>query len=248
MSQWYKNNHKLFREERKAVDSAYPFLKLAVVEPGFRLNSLCFLKNKCAVVHGIYKLSIPDSNRKIDYRIALLLPSKYPKIPPEMFCNDPKLPIGEIDRHIMKDGRACLGVQADISMRWAAGPTIVEFLENIVEPFLVWQAYYDAFKKPPSWGEFSHGKNGIIEFYAELLGRNVNSPIIEFMKLLARKNRPKGHEPCPCNSGKLLRNCHRNLVYDIRKRVVWQCVEKDLQAIKLGDRSSEKEQNALWAD
>ena len=136
MPQWYENNRKLFREERMAMASVYPLLRLAVVYPGFKLNSVCFLKQECAVVHGIYSLSIPDSTRQIDYRISILLPSKYPKIPPEMFCNDPKLPIGEIDRHIMKDGRACLGVQADINMRWAAGPTIVEFLENIVEPFL----------------------------------------------------------------------------------------------------------------
>jgi len=116
-------------------------------------------------------------------------------------------------------------------MRWAAGPTIVEFLENIVAPFLAWQAYYDACQKPPLWGEFSHGENGIIVFYTELLGRNMDSFILGFMKLLARKNRPKGHEPCPCNSDKLLRNCHRDLIYDIRKRVAWQYVEKDLKAL-----------------
>lgn len=238
MPQWYKNNRRLFREERMAMASVYPLLRLAVVYPGFKLNSVCFLKQECAVVHGIYSLSIPDSNRQIDYRIALVLPIKYPKISPEMFCNDPKLPIGEIDRHIMKNGSACLGVRADIGMRWAAGPTIVEFLENIVEPFLVWQAYYDAYKKPPLWGEFSHDKNGIIEFYAELLGRNMDSSILGFMKLLARKNRPKGHEPCPCNSGKLLRNCHRDLIYDIRKRVAWQYVEKDLQDLIRADGNS----------
>ena len=167
--------------------------------------------------------------------MSILLPIKYPKIPPEIFCNDPKLPIGNIDRHIMKDGRACLGVQADIGMRWAAGPTIVGFLENIVEPFLVWQAYYDAWQKPPPWGEFSHAKNGIIEFYAELLGRKMDSTVLGFIKLLARKNRPKGHEPCPCNSGKRLRNCHRDLIYDIRKLIAWQYVEKDLQDLIRAD-------------
>ena len=33
MPQWYKNNRKLFREERKAVASAYSLLRLAVVYP-----------------------------------------------------------------------------------------------------------------------------------------------------------------------------------------------------------------------
>lgn len=81
-----------------------------------------------------------------------------------LFCNDPKLPIGVIDRHIMIDGSACLGVYADIMIRWSLEPNIVNFLENFVAPFLVWQAYYDAHQKPPSWGERSHFAKGIIEY------------------------------------------------------------------------------------
>ena len=52
-------------------------------------------------------------------------------------CNDPKLPIGNIDRHIMPDGSACLGVYADIMIRWIMKPDIVNFLEDFAAPFLV---------------------------------------------------------------------------------------------------------------
>ena len=235
MAQWYESNRKLFREERKALASACPLLRLAVVNPEFKLNSVCELKQECAVVHGAYSLHISDTSRQIDYGIVLVLPSNFPKLSPAMFCNDPKLPIGNIDRHIMTDGRACLGVQAEIRMRWPPGSRIVEFLENLVAPILAWQAYYDAYQKPPPWGERSHYKQGILEFYAELLGRPVDSSVVGFMRLLARKNRPKGHERCPCNSGKRLRNCHRDLVYDARQRVAWQNVEHDLVVLARAD-------------
>ncbi|MBW2108907.1 MAG: SEC-C domain-containing protein [Deltaproteobacteria bacterium] len=51
------------------------------------------------------------------------------------------------------------------------------------------------------------------------------------MGLLARKNRPKGHEPCPCNSGRKLRDCHRNLVYKLRQRLGWRDVRRDLDTL-----------------
>lgn len=228
MGQWYESNRRLFREERKALASACPLLRLTVVGSGFSINSACMLKRESAVVHGIYSLNIPDTRREIEYGIVLVLPSNYPKIPPEMFCNDQKLPIGKIDRHIMRDGLACLAVRAEIRAFWPTGSTIVNFLDNLVAPFLAWQAYYDVHHKPPPWGDRSHHKQGILEFYAELLGQSVDSSVVGFMHLLARKNRPKGHEPCPCNSGKRLRNCHKNLVYDARQSVAWKDAAHDL--------------------
>jgi len=228
MAQWYENNHKLFREERKALALSYPLLMLSVVGYGFKVNRAFCLEHECAVVHGTYGLQIPDTRRQIDYRIVLAIPRSYPKFPPVMFCNDPKLPIDNIDRHIMKDGRACLAVYAEIRKRWPPGSNIVYFINELVDPFLAWQTYYDAFQKPPPWGERSHYKRGILEFYSELLGRPIDSTIEGFIRLLARKNRPKGHEPCPCNSGKKLRNCHRDFLYEIRKQVAWQDVTHDL--------------------
>ncbi|MGW8159496.1 MAG: SEC-C metal-binding domain-containing protein [Desulfoprunum sp.] len=33
--------------------------------------------------------------------------------------------------------------------------------------------------------------------------------VIDFIRLLARKHTPQGHELCPCGSGNKLRNCHK---------------------------------------
>jgi len=235
MAQWYEGNRRRFCEERKALASAFPLLRMVVVGPGFKINSVCMLKCECAVVHGMYNLRIPDSCRQIEYGIVLVLPSNYPKRPPGMFCNDPRLPIGDIDRHIMKDGRACLGVHGEITMRWSHGSTIVDFLESFVAPFLAWQAYYDVYQKVPPWGERSHFAQGILEFYSEIFGMPADSSVIDFMRLLARKNRPKGHELCPCNSGRRLRNCHRDLLYKTREHVAWHDVAHDLEVIVRGD-------------
>jgi len=189
------------------------------------------------VVYGTYGIFIQDPAHQIEYGISIFLSVKYPKQIPILLCNDPKLSAGNLDRHIMKDGSACLGVYADIMTRWAIKPCIVNFLEGLVAPFLVWQAYYDAHKKPPPWGERSHFSDGIIEYYAEMLGIKESRAVIEFTKLLARKNRPKGHEICPCGSGERLRNCHRKLLYNAREKVAWQYVAKDLETVLRDDRS-----------
>lgn len=235
MAQWYKNNRKLFWKEMEILSSTCPLLRLAIMGPGFKINEACSLKRESAIVHGTYILQVPDSTRQIEYGIVLVIPENYPKAVPQMFCNDPKLPIGNIDRHIMKDGRACLGVQAEIGMYWPPGSTIVDFLDKFVAPFLAWQFYYDVFQRPPPWGARPHGKQGILEFYGELLGIPADSStesIEKFMELLARKNQPGGHEPCPCGSGKKLRNCHRELVYEVRKRVARENVKDDLRMLK----------------
>ncbi len=237
MTPWYKSNRKLFREERAALASAAPLLGMIIAGPGFRLNSELSLKQESMVVYGTYGIFIQDPAHQIEYGISIFLSVKYPKQIPILLCNDPKLPAGNLDRHIMKDGSACLGVYADIMTRWSLKPEIVSFLENFVAPFLVWQAYYDTHQKPPSWGERSHFTEGIIEYYTELLGMNKRRSVVEFMRLLARKNHPKGHEICPCDSGNKLRNCHRQLLYNTREKVAWQYVSKDLQAVLQDDQS-----------
>jgi len=234
MGNWYENNRRLFREERISMAAAFPLLQLVIVGPEFRINSHYVLKHDFAVVQGIYGLYEPNLMCDIEYKIVLVFPPDYPKNFPVLYCNDPKLPIGNIDRHIMGDGSACLGVKGEIAMRWQSNRTLVQFLKDFVEPFLVWQAYYDIFQKPPEWGARSHFRPGILEFYAELLDMPLDSNLVGFMKLLARKNQPKGHEICPCDSGQRLRNCHRDLVYENRLKVPWLAVQEDLEVLNKG--------------
>ncbi|MCK9274652.1 MAG: SEC-C domain-containing protein [Syntrophales bacterium] len=231
---WYQSNKRFLAEERQSLGEKYPFLKIDIAPMGIRINEALVLREEAALVNGIYRLSIPDSQRYIDYRIAILLPDNYPRDFPRMYCNDEKLPIGNIDRHIMTDGSACLGVNAEISQKWRAKPRIVFFLDEIVAPFLVWQAYYDTHGQPPPWGQRSHYAKGIFEYYTELLHGEVDWNIKDFMELLARKNDPKGHEKCPCGSGRRLRECHAELIKHVRQQILWKDVQKDMFTIEKG--------------
>jgi hypothetical protein len=230
--QWYKTNQRLFREERDALASKHPRLKLRILGPGASINPYIGLKREPAVAMGVFVLEVADTTRKYEYQIALVFPDDYPKHPPQMYVNDEKLPIN-IDRHIVHGGQACLGAPSEIQHRWMSAPNIVSFLDEIIGSFLVWQIYYDAYGSSPEWGQRSHGKEGILEFYTEILGFERNVNIAGFMTLLARKNPPGGHELCPCGSGQRLRTCHREVVFKAREKVDWQAVKVDIELLKL---------------
>lgn len=235
MKQWYQRNRRLFIKERDSLAASCPLMMLSIVGPEFRINRVSVTKGECALAHGTYILSQPSNQNEIKYGIALIIPANYPKSFPIMFCNDSKLPIGNIDRHILSDGQACLEVRTEIKRRWPQGSSITDFLQNLVEPFLAWQLYYDAFSTPPEWGERKHGIEGIIQYYAEIIGQPADDTIIGFMKLLARKNQPKGHEYCPCGSGERIRHCHGQLIREVRDRVPWSDVATDLTVMQKYD-------------
>jgi hypothetical protein len=81
---------------------------MVIASPGFRLNSESYLKWESTVVQRTYGISIPNSAHQVKYGIFILMPNQYPKQLSHLYCNDPKLPIGDIDRHIMPDDSACL--------------------------------------------------------------------------------------------------------------------------------------------
>jgi ubiquitin-protein ligase len=237
MVPWYITNQRFFQEEKAALACKHPSLILEVFSAGTSLNKYACLQREEAVAWGIYYLEVPGTTRKYDYSVALRLPDDYPKYPPVMYCNDPKLPTN-IDRHILKNGQACLGVTTEVRRNWSAGPNMVSFLDEFVAPFLAWQVYFDANGYPPAWGQRSHDKKGVLEFYAEILDLEVDANIVDFMRLLARKNIPGGHEMCPCESGRRLRNCHKDAVHAARQQVEWNDVKSDLLLLERQDSNT----------
>ena len=203
--------------------------------PGFPLNRYTYLEAEAAVAHGTHQVPIPDSGSHIEYRIALFTPPNFPDRPPIMLCDDPKLPWKEnLDRHIFGLGQACLAVNAEVRLYWPPDSSLAVFLKTLVDPWLAWQAYYDAHHEPPSWGARDHGPEGIYEFYQEHWGQPFPKAFRTkaFMELLAMKKKPQGHHPCPCGSGKKLRDCHFALVVEKWLALDRRDVKQDLEVVR----------------
>ncbi len=63
-----------------------------------------------------------------------------------------------------------------------------------------------------------HGTEGIVEFYETILGTSEDKTILAYLGILKR-DVIKGHWPCPCGSKRRLRNCHGELINELRTRI-----------------------------
>ena len=193
----------LAARERERLADAFPSLTLDSSHVPARVTGIMWLE--------------PE----LGFSIDLEVPGNYPLGIPKLWCKRAEIP-WEIDRHVYPNGRACLCVSSEYRKHWPPGSDLTDFLSILVRPYLVGQAYYQDHGHWPPGRERSHGVEGIIEAYQDLLaplGAVTPRMIENFVRLLARRTDPKGHEPCPCGSGKRLRNCHRAFLVALRRAI-----------------------------
>lgn len=224
---WHLSNPALVESERRTLAIKQPLMVLGVLPSGTYLCQEHLLRQEAVVAQGLFQVNIPNSDRHYDYQVAIVFPSNYPEQAPVLICTDPDLPVNP-DRHIANTKQACLGVNAEIAIRWRTNPTLIKFLDDFALPFLAWQLYYETHSVPPSWGGRAHGKEGVYEFYAEMLGLPPSDrQVLNFFSLLTMINIPKGHLKCPCGSGRRLRACHGTSVWIARKKVPADIARQD---------------------
>ena len=179
----------------------------------------------------------------ISYTINLLVPRKYPHDVPVLYCNRDEIP-WEADRHVFESsGIACLCARSEFRKHWPAGSRLTLFFERLIVSFLVGQFYYQTHGQWPDSGQRAHGPKGILEAYREFaspIGDVSNSTMIRLMVVLARDREPKGHEWCPCGSGKILRKCHIEFVRTLRRQVQPEHARLDLEYLQLAAQRSNR--------
>jgi hypothetical protein len=88
-------------------------------------------------------------------------------------------------------------------------------LDIPVRNFLIGNTLVEQGEKWPH-GERSHGADGILEHFGELIG--TSQPITVAKLLLDLVNeKVRGHWACPCGSGQIIRNCHKDAIETLRK-------------------------------
>jgi hypothetical protein len=220
----------LFQAECKALGDYCSTLEMRIQPAGYAVLHDWQLPADAVVVIGDFPLKI-FADQQLAYAIAVVFPDNFPETVPVLFCRDPAIP-RIIDRHVMNNGMGCLCVASERRRYFPPGSNIVTFLRNLVAPFLFGQHWYDLTGEWPT-EDRSHGPLGIVEAYREMLGIDNLKTILNFMELLARKTPPKGHFLCPCGSGKNLRNCHRDLVRDLRAAVNSHNAAFDLSCVQM---------------
>ena len=151
-----------------------------------------------------------------EYDIEMGLVKDFPKIEPRVFEVGRRIP-REVDRHVSSDGTCCVTVW-EVWLTTAPDASFEAFLTGPIYEFFLSQFWYEINGEWP-FGEWSHGQTGLEEACSEVLGLpDEEDQLCAYLRVLS-KQRPKGHWPCPCGSGRRLRDCHRERVVALHEKI-----------------------------
>lgn len=221
MRAWHRQNPDLYADVKAAVAAEYPDLGSSVRD---------------GLVHFTGPFAIVDqAGTEWDrYQIDVRLPSNFPAGVPGITETAGRIP-RIADHHCYPDGTLCLFAPGERWRYWPEGQGLTEFLRGPVQSFLVGHSTYEL---TGQWrfGERSHGPEGIIEAYADLLGNVEPRTLIRYLSAMKRRKLAP-HRACPCGSGRPLSRCHKTLVQSLRRKVRRNEARQALTTLALAHRA-----------
>lgn len=194
----------------RVVQEDYPDLRLVID------NGKPILRGSFPIVHDgqvldrfLIEISFPDGIRK-------------PPLIREIGGRIPRT----VDRHVFSNGAICTEVPELTLLRGAY--SLRSYLDGPVRNYFIGQSLVEQGKRWP-FGEWSHGKSGLLEAYSTILGVPDERRIRKYLECLSHR-KIKAHSKCPCGSGKPIRDCHairvRELHENIPSRIARQALER----------------------
>lgn len=186
-----------FSKELAEIKERFPKLKIVISKSGkpeklFGELDICDTK-------GIYW----DT-----FKIAILIPDKFPYAVPEVFERSHKIP-REDDRHISENGLCCLDIEHELLRLARRGINLCDFIAEKVYPFFSNQLYYERKGKYAN-EEYPHEFGGVRYFYLKKLNLFEPKIIIRILQMILKNELPGRNDLCPCQSGRKLKSCHQS--------------------------------------
>lgn len=166
---------------------------------------LLYWDKEKAIIEGDLSFKANYSGHEIEdsYSIKISIPPTYPEIPPTTWETGGRIPSRF---HRQPDHSLCLEAPTKVVYLFRKNPILSFYVKKFVIEYLYSFSYNQEFGNMP-FGERSHGTQGIIEFYKELLQVSSAQSVFKALDILS-KNNYRGHHDCFCGSKKRLRNCH----------------------------------------
>ena len=173
--------------------------------------------NGYVIAAGIYGVFDQEDNLAGSYKIMITFPQNFPDAYPSLWVMEERLWCN-LERHVIGHGLACFCLDHEYSQYMREPGDIESFLDALVRPWMLGQAYYDKFGKWP-FPAWAHGDEAYYQLFGEYLGISDKKAIRNFIDLVTCERRVRGHVRCPCGSGKRIRNCHPDIVDKARQAV-----------------------------
>jgi hypothetical protein len=160
------------------------------------------------IVEGEYHLNAQMDGYEIiqdTYRLKIIFPARYPKVLPKVIELDDRIPRGS-DYHTYEDGSFCLGSEIKLKSILFDYPSIVDFVEKILNPFLYAVSYKMQYDIYP-FGELDHGEDGLVDDYKHLFSVSEKESVLQVLRALGKRKRVANKLQCPCGCGDRIGKC-----------------------------------------
>lgn len=212
---WHGRNPAVAGRIRSDLATRYPHLHL-------------FIESGGAFVRGTFSVLSPEGQVLDGYQVSIELLPDYPRSLPVVREVGGRIPWKE-DFHVNRDGVACVLLPDDRWRCFPGGAPFIQFLDGPVHDFFLGQSLVALGEDWP-FGQWSHGANGVFEYYEWLLGTDDRPAVVRYLRVLAKLNF-KGHWDCPCGSGHKIRRCCSAKIADLRTKISPAVARKTLELL-----------------
>lgn len=195
---WYRNNKEFYKSEQEIIKAKYKELHYRRFIDRLKLIGYLTFSAKAGEFEEI----------KDGYSIEIIFPNDYPNSLPSVRSTDGRIPLVF---HTNPDNTLCLGTYIEQYLIFEQKKNIENFIDSILIPFLYNFSYKEKHKRLPL-EERDHGSAGIEEYYFQRYGIRGKNIVENFLRYAFSKTSYRGHNLCPCGSGKRVRDCHKDLI------------------------------------
>ena len=189
-----------FEKQMNQIQVSQPGLSGCESPEGFQISGT-FVLNHVANDVPLYE----------EYSLTIKIPRNFPIDFPEVWETSGIIPAG-FD-HVYPDKHLCLAANCEIASLLDRDPSLCTFIDELVASYLYSASYYAAYKVYP-FGERKHGAKGLREAYSERYHAESDDTLWCLLGFVAGISTYRGHAPCPCRSGRRLRECHGEFILD----------------------------------
>jgi hypothetical protein len=202
----------------------HDFEELTGVFPKLRFSKA----EKCWRIDG--ELDICDLNGCYwgTFEITLKVSLSYPYCVPDLYETSNIIP-RLLDNHINESGKCCVDIPHNLIYHSRMGISLLSFFTKWIYPYFANQLYRQH-ENEYAGQEYAHRFEGVEQFYREDLNLNTEMACKMLKAIIVIKHIGR-NDPCPCDSGKKLKQCHQQS-YDLLKSLGNELLSNDLQGFE----------------
>jgi hypothetical protein len=223
MKPWYLSDPEGVAKLRAAVAETYPELEwIAEADPPRLRGPFRLIEGGVVLMEYCLEIQLPKDSAH-DLPMVFELGGAIPRT---------------VDRHVSLNGSLCVVLPEAYWFDCPEGLNVLDFLNGPLRAHLAGQTLV-GMGKPWPVGEWEHGDDGVVQFYARELQVYSVDKLVRLLELALRPKTPRQWE-CPCGSRQKARRCHGAKIDRIRSRIPSYLLENALRILLAKVKLSQK--------